>query len=537
MKKENYIEEALRPLKESGNLIDNVEIDTITGIRPENDVQNKLFIWGFEKEDAKNLLNIYDRFSEKNINYKTLDKLKNDLIKEGREIEKKGIYPVEVILYTSKTINNRLKDVSLVDTLSRVIGHFIQKNSIDAIKVLKHIIKNWTWVEQLKIAILSLNFIEEFELLSLIYDEYSSDISLKYEVFKTLLNSKNDECIEMILNMVSYLDSDFECDRKIGNLFKDKFDIFYPLHGLKRAQELYNSGASISYFGKKTLSKVVDTDVKVIEENQFELGNMINLAKKSFSNNKKIFEYAFLEGGRSRQASVKAMSFSREKEDVSEFLYNLYLENKQKLNIYDSMNICITLALCNSRRSLDVCKDYKHKDYKFKPYEYACRFLLGDELAAQLLAHELITGEHCSENNTTMRAVRPCLFKSLLPQKIEEEFSKLVSKCSEKELISYLINIKAFLKSSKKSPGIIIELEKICGHKTQESNAYKLFKKSEKLQKVFMNVMVDLVNVDTINIYEKMLFSIANNNSLSQQTRVKARNIVSDLVDVAPPTV
>ena len=52
MKKVDY-REVLQELKESGNLVVNEEIDTITGIRPVNDIQNKLFIWGFEKEDAK----------------------------------------------------------------------------------------------------------------------------------------------------------------------------------------------------------------------------------------------------------------------------------------------------------------------------------------------------------------------------------------------------------------------------------------------------------------------------------------------------
>lgn len=533
--KEDY-KAILQKLMDSGDLVYVEEIDNITGANTENDAQNKLFIWQFEKEDAQRLMEVYTHFSSKNINSKTLEKLKNDLIKEGKEIEKKGIYPIEVILYTSKVINNRLKDISLIELLSEVLGYFISRNNISAIKTLKHIIKNWTWVEQLKIAILSLSFINDFELLSLIYDEYSSDISLKYEVFRALLNSKNDKCIEMILNMISYLDSDYEADRRIGNIFKDKYDIYYPLEGLRRAQELYNSDVNISKFGRKTLQKVVDIEVNKIDVNEFELGKMIDLAKKDFCNNKNIFEKAFLEGGKNRQASITSMSYSKEKNEVADFLYNLYLENKNKLNIYDCMNISITLALSNSEKSLNICKDNKH-DYRFKPYEYACKFLLGDEYAAELLARELVTAKYCKDNKLTMKAIRPCLFKSPLAKKIEEIFSELINNCTENELASYLVNIKAFLRSNKKSPGMIIELQKICGYKSKDERTYKIFKQSEKLQKVFMNVMVDLVNLDTINIYEKMMFSIANDNSLNQQTRIKARNIVSELVDVAPPSV
>lgn len=525
----NLIKEKLgKALEENSNFTTmvNEEITTSTGAMLTNESENKLFIWQFDEIDIKSLVSYFEGISDGLLNRAKLKKVKTELISIGKDIEKNNVYPVEAILYASKVINNRLTDLSLRECLAEVIEYFLKENEIRGEKVLRHIFKNWTWTNQQKIAILASKALNNIEILSLVYDEFHDINELKYECFVALLNSGNEEVLEMLLNMICSLNNYYEVDRQIGNLFLAKFEEKFLLKGVEFVQEIKESRFNITYFGRKTLDKIT-ADISEIETTSkgSEMSDFKKAARSSVKDNEDYFIRHFSSSKNKRKSIILALRCAADKDYAADFLVREYNEFKTKLNPEEIKATILTLALLGSEKAIEISRKYKEND--FKPYEWASMIILGDSTPLDRLCEDYFNNDY-GFSNDYKSIIRACINRNNhIIEKIERKFQELIKKSNEREFCEYLRIAKNFIREHK-NVSMRQFLIKIATEK--DNNQYLRIVKSEKMQDAVINSIGELVNEDTIKIYQNTLFTIAQNPDFSTKTKAKANSILKDYV-------
>jgi len=526
---EDKIKEALQT-SNNFRLFANEEISPSTGVLPTNESENRLFIWQFDVTDIRSLVSYFNEISDSEFNNSKFRKIKEDLKSIGKDIEKNNVYPVEAILYASKLINNRLTDLSLRVCLAEVIEYFLVRNEVRGEKVIRHICKNWTWSNQQKISILAAKALNNMDILSLIYNEFHDRNEVKLECFTTLIMSGNEEALDMILNMVCNLNSDYEVDIQIRNLFANKFEEKFLIKGVKAVQDVKSSRPGITRFGRRALDgigvELSGTDIKLEGSN---LSELIQIARSGIKNNEDYFSKNFIGTKNKRKSVLLALRYSTDKDYASKFLYELYNKNKTKIDSDEIKDTALSLALLGSDKSIEICKTNENIT-DIKPYEWGARIILGDDSVSDFLAEDYFE-EKIGNISDYKKIVRGCINRNkALTGKIEKKFKELIVEANESDFCKYLKIIKNFIREYNNIASRQIILDMI---NDKESSLYKRIIESSLMQNAIINTLGDLVNEDTIKLYQNTLFLIAKNPDFNIKIKTKANSILKDYI---PPS-
>ncbi len=224
--------------------------------RDENIVNNRVFVWNFERDDLKEFIHYFSLYRNMQINADSRQKLNGRLNSKVNAMLNEGYIPIECMLYASKVINTKLRnDRELENILAERIREVYVRKNYESIEVFKNILEKWTWEPQLRVIISAIGLIgDNEELLDEIFQKFSNYEQFKVAVFYAFLKNKTAANLERALKMVMSLQEDIPNDQQIGNIFKKEFFKFGEL-GTK-ALEKYADNPGISKLGKKIFKQI-----------------------------------------------------------------------------------------------------------------------------------------------------------------------------------------------------------------------------------------------------------------------------------------
>ena len=78
--------------------------------RDENIVNNRVFVWNFERDDLNEFINYFRIYRNMQINADSRQKLNSRLNSKVNAMLNEGYIPIECMLYASKVINSKLRN-------------------------------------------------------------------------------------------------------------------------------------------------------------------------------------------------------------------------------------------------------------------------------------------------------------------------------------------------------------------------------------------------------------------------------------------
>ena len=192
-----------------------------------NAKSNQLFTGRFEKSDVNDFIRIWSQYRSNN-----LVGLKNQLIKTCDAITRNyhaEVSPIEVMLYASNTISSSFSNFRLVEVIAEVV-ELVWKKQGSFLESIEHIVNVWEWGHVINVCAVAVGKICEnvindnapVELMHYIFERYRYDDQTRQGCFVGAIESKKDEFIPDILNVVHDL-TGTDSDKIIGNLFKNRF--------------------------------------------------------------------------------------------------------------------------------------------------------------------------------------------------------------------------------------------------------------------------------------------------------------------------
>ena len=239
----------------------NISAKYISGGRKIVDVKsNQLFTGRFEENDVNEFIKIWKQYGG---NRRAI--LKNQLIQKCDAMITNyhgEVCPIEAMLYTSNVISSRFSDLKLEEEVAEVV-YLVLKKNMEFLRSIKHIVNVWEWKHVISVCAISVGKIcadksddtSTLELMRYIFDRYIYDDMTRRGCFIGVLESKKDEFIPDILNVIHDL-TGTESDKIIGNLFKRRFPLnFFGCYNQVNT-DMFNDS---SRYAKEIVKKVIDT--------------------------------------------------------------------------------------------------------------------------------------------------------------------------------------------------------------------------------------------------------------------------------------
>lgn len=222
----------------------------------ENIANNRLFVWNFEQDDLEEFLDTFEIYKGSPINEVNRQNLSASLTRKVNNMLREGYNPIECMLYASKVINMKLQnDKELQEIIAERIKDVYIKEEEETVAVIHNIIRMWSWVPQVQVAITAIGLIGDCdELLDEMMINYASDPTYKAKVFYALLKNKSLENLERLLKIVIEL-KDTDEDAVLSRVFIKEV-AGYGYEGNKILKKYYDNPA-ISKLGQSTLKKVM----------------------------------------------------------------------------------------------------------------------------------------------------------------------------------------------------------------------------------------------------------------------------------------
>lgn len=224
---------------------------------------NQLFTGRFEERDVNDFIRIWSQYRNNN-----LAGLKNQLIKTCDAMIRnyhREVPPIEVMLYTSNTISSSFSNFKLAEVIAEVV-YLVWKKNAAYLSSIEHIVNVWEWGHVINICAIAVGKIcasassdyAPVELMHYIFDRYRYDDQTRQGCFIGAIESKKDEFIPDILNVVHDL-TGTDSDKIIGNLFKKKFFInFSEYYGQLNADMF----ADASQYARELVRKILQEGSK-----------------------------------------------------------------------------------------------------------------------------------------------------------------------------------------------------------------------------------------------------------------------------------
>lgn len=284
--------------------------------------KNQLFTAVFEKSDVQNFCYIWNQFTSGN--YKVLRQL---LTKECRRMidnYHKEVCPIEVMLYTSNVIASQFQNPKLVDEVAEVVLYVWHENN-EYISSIEHILKVWKWEHVINILAIVVGKIGDVDLIQYVYDNYYFIDENRLFVFKGLIESKNEDFVPHILDMVRDLKGG-DADRILGNFFKKNFLSNFPAYYNQLSLDMFsNSSEYVKSIMRNIITDAPDNSYVARYENAKSRGERDRIAQLGLE--------ALLNSDKRETAyDVSRMLRMHHSQQISEKLYeNMDIERKSNM--------------------------------------------------------------------------------------------------------------------------------------------------------------------------------------------------------------
>lgn len=242
----------------------NISDSDISGGRKIVDAKsNQLFTGRFEERDVNDFIRIWLQYRNNN-----LSGLKKQMIRTCDAMIRNyhgEVSPIEVMLYTSNTISSSFSNFKLAEVIAEVI-YLVWKKQPSFLSSVEHIVNVWEWPHVINICAIGVGKIcadvsnddGPVELMHYIFDRYRYDDQTRQGCFMGGIESRKDEFIPDILNVVHDL-TGTDSDKIIGNLFKNKFFInFSGYYGQFNADMFADS----SQYARELVRKILQDGSK-----------------------------------------------------------------------------------------------------------------------------------------------------------------------------------------------------------------------------------------------------------------------------------
>jgi len=284
-----------------------------------------------------------------------------------------NISPIECMLYASKTVNNKMGNNYRFMQMCADVIYLTAKKKRICIDSLEHIIKNWTWANQLKICIWASGKIGDEKLLDYIYKRFSTDDSFKYFCFAALIDSAKQIFIHEILEMVSKLDDIYEIDKQMANYFHKQFLKNFQSNGLDQIESLIDRSSRGTFAnkvlmritGKKNEKNIIDDAVEAAKSKEQ------TKIEKIFINCKQLIENK----SNMTNMAVIAMGFLKHPETGS-YLLNC-IKKKKTFSTAQMQQIIITFGHLKYENVKDILHELENNE-QLKCHVWYSLYLMGE---------------------------------------------------------------------------------------------------------------------------------------------------------------
>lgn len=487
--------------------------------RDENIVNNRVFVWNFEKSDLNEFINYFKIYRNMQINAASRLTLNSRLNGKVNAMLNEGYIPIECMLYASKVINSKLRnDRELENILAERIREVYLKKTYESIEVFKNILDKWTWEPQLRVVISAIGLIgDNEELLDEIFQRFADHEKFKVAVFYAFLKNKTATNLERAMKIIMSLQEDIPNDQQIGNIFKKEFFKFGEL-GTK-ALEKYADNPGISHLGKRIFKQIT---LKIGVSNETESV----IANKSKEDGNAYLEFlAYCESTDNPTQAAFLCRFSRPdiaKDFLIDFLRKDTISDDARQTGLISMAYLKANGFSDAK---EIVREFKSNERCRYGYLMAM-LILHDIEAAQTIVDILTQKPEHKLQDFYKRLINADIKNNagalkLIQQEIQSRLYYLLrSNDAPADLITLTDNIKAFW--NRKTSYLLSET---C-LKTISSALSDYAQNAIKLDE---NVVISLISIRKNHHYndefEKILFSLYENNDSS-----KLRNFIYQIL-------
>jgi len=377
-----------------------------------NYTSNRVFMWLFSEKDVEDFIDIFALLRQPKIGMNRSE-FRARLVNKCNEMLKRGICPVEPLLYASKTVNKViLNDMEDQEVISDVIVEIAKDNRKEVIDTLKHILEKWNWTPQLKIAILAAGKLKDADLVLEVYSKFSTKthINFNFELMKMLIYSSNKDFVNQITSILSRLDGDNNKDRAIGNFFKEKFDRYMGKAGIDELYRYYSiNNEYIGDFGRKMIRRLLREclgEEKISSVAQGNGANRFTYLKNlcteykncDFPQRRQELKQEILDNLYSRspilfQSAVYCLRFTKDRDFIPELVSAL---NRKGIRYNEYKNAIITMGFLKNEDD-SIVEQISKRNPRLKYAKYAYYIIKGSEAYKISLVEELLRCQDASE--------------------------------------------------------------------------------------------------------------------------------------------
>lgn len=194
---------------------------------------NTLFTGQFEKSDMDEFISIWNQYRG---DARMINGIKARLMQQSKAMIRNyrgEVCPIELMLYTSNVAARSFGNLRLISEVADAV-YLILREDERYLQSVRHILEVWKWEQAINICSIAVGRFaagrdkeEDLELLRFIYDNFHYQDIVNYGCFRALMESKKEEFVVDILNMIHDLIGDEE-DKPIGKFFKEYFGIYFP---------------------------------------------------------------------------------------------------------------------------------------------------------------------------------------------------------------------------------------------------------------------------------------------------------------------
>lgn len=433
----------------------------VTGTGDINYTSNRVFRWLFSKEDVEDFIDIFALLRQPKVGV-SRNEFKEKLINKCNEVLKRGICPVEPLLYASKTVNKIISnDMEDQESISDVIVEVAKDDMEEVITTLDHILMRWNWVPQLKIAILAAGKLKDADLVLKVYNKFSTEslINYKFELMKMLIYSSNKDFVSQIVTILSGLDGDNNRDRAIANFFKEKFDRYMGKVGVDELYHYYSiNNEYIGDFGRKIINRLLRECLGEGKVSSVTYGNGSN--KFTYIKNLCI-EYKNCESTQRRQelkqeiinnlnsknpvlfqSAVYCLRFTKDTDFIPELISAL---NRNGVKYNEYKNAIITMGFLKNQDDSIVEQLYK-RNPRLKYAKYAYYKIKGSEAHKISLVEELLRCQDASELDDIVGVLKDVIEAPGMKEIIRAKLKTLLLNNNKWDLKTALTNTRKYWK-------------------------------------------------------------------------------------------
>lgn len=194
---------------------------------------NMLFTGQFDEEDLNAFVQIWRQYLG---DTRMIRIIKMRLMQPANAIIQNyrgEVCPIELMLYTSNVAASSFRNLRLISEVADAVCLVLQRNE-KYLQSVKHILEVWNWEQAINVCSIAVgrfaanrNNDEALELLRFIYAQFNYRDVVNYGCFRALMESKKDEFVPDIINMIRDLVGTDD-DKQIGKFFRENFNSYFP---------------------------------------------------------------------------------------------------------------------------------------------------------------------------------------------------------------------------------------------------------------------------------------------------------------------